>query len=170
MPLSGYGARTSRKLRSCRLLSASSGSMNGVTEAEAPQPYGYHFAHVSPPVADLREMARDYILAANSQFDATDAESIWRALDQQHALEMITAKVEIAKQHLEEFHGAAAVLTVELASQKVYDADKLHGMIALAVGLMGELMRETGKTAYEVLVSLPPLPSATDDEGQQTQI
>jgi hypothetical protein len=105
-------------------------------------------------------MARDYLLAAQADFGTEDVETaVWAALDQQHALEMITAKVEISKQFADhtpdDFHAAAAILTVQLASQKVYEHDKFMAMASLAIGLLHELVTETGKTAHEVLVSLP---------------
>jgi hypothetical protein len=140
----------------------SDGSIGTMTETASPEPYGYHFTHVSPPIAELRDMARDYILAAYAEFKPDDVESVWAALDQQRALEMITAKVEISKQHrgqpAENYRAVAATLTVDLASLKEYDLDKMKAMVALVVALLGELMRETGKTAHEVLVSLPALP------------
>jgi len=140
-----------------------------MTETTSPEPYGYHAKHVSPSIAELREMARDYILAAGLEFDAVAAESVWATLDQQHALEMLTAKVEISRQHREhppeDFHAVAAILTVQLASQKAYEADKFRGMAALAGALACEVMRETGKTLHEVLVSLPPLPPGTGETG-----
>jgi hypothetical protein len=53
--------------------------------------------------------------------------------------------------------GVAWTLTVELASRKAYELDKFRAMASFAASLLRDLTLETGKTAHDVLVSLPPL-------------
>lgn len=113
--------------------------------------------HERPSQEVLHEMGRDYLLAHVLGYSTEDAERVWSDLDQQLAAETLAAELQIMGEHRDEpegsFRAAAAILTARLDYQRMHDVDKFSAMTLVAVDLLDQLVRRTGRDARAVLMS-----------------